>query len=106
MSPLIAARPLTYATRRLQAGDVFEAPERDARVLVAIRKAKRPDPVAAPADIPPAPPASVDDEAHHGDESDLDALRAEAEALGVEVDRRWKQARLAKEIAAAKPAED
>lgn len=35
-------------------------------------------------------------------EDPLAALRAEAEAAGIEVDRRWKEARLRREIAAAK----
>lgn len=35
-------------------------------------------------------------------EADIDALRAEAEALGVKVDKRWKAERLADEIAKAK----
>lgn len=40
MPNLIATKPLTYATRRLLPGDEFVARNRDARVLVAIRKAK------------------------------------------------------------------
>jgi len=38
------------------------------------------------------------------DESDIEALRAEAEAAGVDVDRRWGEARLRQEIASARPA--
>ncbi len=37
---LIATRTMTYATRRLSPGDRFFAPTADARVLVAIQKAK------------------------------------------------------------------
>jgi hypothetical protein len=40
MPKLIATKALTYATRRLLPGDEFVARNRDARVLVAIRKAK------------------------------------------------------------------
>lgn len=36
------------------------------------------------------------------DEPDLDALRTEAEELGIKVDKRWKAERLTAEIAAAK----
>lgn len=36
------------------------------------------------------------------DEPDLDTLRAEAEELGVKVDKRWKAERLTEEIAKAK----
>ena len=43
MPELVATRRLTYATRRLTAGDTFNArSERHARVLVAIKKARRP----------------------------------------------------------------
>lgn len=44
--PMIATRDLTYATRRLKAGDAFEAvSSNDARVLRAIKKADHaPDP--------------------------------------------------------------
>lgn len=38
------------------------------------------------------------------DEADIDELRAQAEELGIEVDNRWKEARLQKEIDAAKAA--
>lgn len=36
---------------------------------------------------------------------DIDALRAEAEGLGVKVDKRWKDAKLREEIAKAKAAQ-
>lgn len=48
----------------------------------------KPTPIAEPAE----PEGIVD--------SDLDALRADAEALGVRVDGRWGEARLRQEIAA------
>jgi len=38
------------------------------------------------------------------DDAVLDTLRAEAEAAGVRVDRRWGEARLREEIASARPA--
>lgn len=37
---------------------------------------------------------------------ELDALRAEAEALGIKVDGRWGVDRLRAEVSAARPAED
>jgi len=49
---LIATRPLTYGTRRLKAGDEFEASRAHARVLVAIKKAS---PVRDRVDIAPPP---------------------------------------------------
>lgn len=111
MTPLVATQILTYNTRRLQPGDTFDASTRDARILVAIKKAKHPAPEQAPkpepvAKAPELPPALAEDDAPLSDDADLEALRTEATTLGIEVDRRWKQARLAKEIAAAKPAED
>jgi len=36
------------------------------------------------------------------DEADIDELRAQAEELGIDVDKRWKEARLQQEIDAAK----
>ena len=109
MPSLTASRVLTYNTRRLQPGDTFDASTRDARVLVAIKKATWSKPKVEAAPEAPAetagPPAAPDPEAPAADEAALDALRAAAEALGIKVDGRWKQARLAKEIAAAKPAE-
>ncbi len=37
---LVAIKSMTYATRRLEAGDRFEASLRDARILIAIKKAQ------------------------------------------------------------------
>lgn len=45
-------------------------------------------------------PADVPSDAPEG--ADLDVLRAEAEELGIKVDKRWKAERLAEEIAKAK----
>lgn len=54
---LRATQPMTYGTRRLQAGDRFAAPERDARILLAIRKAER---MRELGNVPPPPPAVVE----------------------------------------------
>lgn len=40
MARMVATKSMTYRTRRLRAGDEFEANRRDARVLAAIGKAK------------------------------------------------------------------
>jgi hypothetical protein len=40
MKKMVATKSMTYRTRRLRAGDEFEANRRDARVLTAIGKAK------------------------------------------------------------------
>lgn len=123
---LICTKPWGYNTRRLQANDSFDAKDRnDANILVNVLKIARYDydalvkealaaSVAAPppAFAPPAPtpvfhypipapvpaPAPV---APHHDPDPLDALRSEAESLGVRVDRRWGEARLSDEIDAA-----
>ncbi len=50
---LIANKAMTYATRRLQAGDEFLASERDATILTYAKKAKR-QRVPGRVDAPPA----------------------------------------------------
>lgn len=88
---LICTHRMDYGTRRLLPGDIFVADsERDAKVLIAIRKAKE---VVKRADVEPPPDNVID--------GDLTALRAEAEALGVRVDKRWGESRLRAEIQAA-----
>ncbi len=52
---LIATRNFSYATRRLKAGDRFTVPERDAKVLIAIKRAQEPRKAGK---VPP-PPADV-----------------------------------------------
>lgn len=42
MDDLIATKAFSYNTRRLVAGDLFQARRSDARLLVALKKAKRP----------------------------------------------------------------
>ena len=49
---LIAAKSMTYATRRLSAGDLFTAAPRDARVLVALKRARQVGASAVPAEKP------------------------------------------------------
>jgi len=78
MTKLIAKQTHLYATRRLQAGDEYEAAEPDASLLVAVLMARY------------APDKPSADELEH--------LRAEAEALGIRVDRRWGPVRLNYEI--------
>lgn len=60
MHELIATKSLSYGGKRLEQGDDFKAKPRDARVLVAIGKAKHAPVEAAPL-APPAPaPAPVE----------------------------------------------
>jgi hypothetical protein len=100
---LIATKSLKYATRRMQAGDEFDAKDMHARVLVGARLARyapeaapeRPQPVVVmPTEVVEAP----EDEGA----KIIIRLRAEAERLGIAVDGRWGIARLQQEIAQAK----
>lgn len=81
MRNLIATKPLTYATRRLKAGDGFTArSDRDARILIAIRKAR-----VAPDGVEPS--------------TDLEDLReAYRDLKRDEPDKRWGAARLKREL--------
>jgi hypothetical protein len=81
MTKLIAERSHLYGTRRLRAGDEYEATEPDASLLVAVLMARY------------APDQSADE---------LERLRAEAEALGIRIDRRWGPTRLNYEIKLAR----
>lgn len=54
MVDLIATKAMTYATRRLKAEDAFGAKSRDARILVAIGKARYATADAVAADAFPA----------------------------------------------------
>lgn len=106
---LIAQRRIRYPQiggKIYNPGDAFDASKNDAKILVAIKKAeyaKR-----EPGELPPPPPnvasAIGPIKAAQRDEEELNRLRAEAEALGIAVDGRWRAARLEDEIAAAKEA--
>lgn len=78
---LIANKAMTYGTRHLEAGEPFEAIRRDARVLIAQKRAKEftgdyLKPEAAPA-APPAPPSSPS----VGRSSEIADVRAQYEAV-------------------------
>lgn len=110
--PLIARKDQTYMTRRLKAGTPFMArSEAEARILRDVGKARddydapvtealAATPV-APVYVPAQPPTSPPSVPAPPQHDPLDALRGEAAALGVHVDRRWGEARLAQEIDAA-----
>lgn len=83
MPDLIATRDMRYATRALQAGDPFQASSQDARILIAIKKARPADEHLNPAAIAPT----------------LDGLRDRAAKLGITVSIRWGEKRLIDEIA-------
>ena len=92
---LIATKSYSYATRRLKAGDEFDATDMHARILVGARKARY-----APDQAKPQPVVSVPAARDTG--ADLDSLRAQAERLGIAVDGRWGLARLQHEISQAR----
>lgn len=76
---LIATKSMIYGTRRLLPGDMFDAPDRDARVLIGIRKAKD-GTTRTPGKVPP-PPEDVARKIEQATGGDVAALRAEYEAL-------------------------
>jgi hypothetical protein len=96
---LIATKSLRYNTRRLLAGDEFEAPDMHARILIGVRKARY-----APRQAEPSRPTVVmpTEIVEARAEPNIDALRRQADRLGIEVDGRWGAARLQQEIARAK----
>jgi hypothetical protein len=124
MLSLKSRRPHLYGTRRLEAGDEYEAPVEEAIALVAERKADfvKGKPVShslgegrkPPAAEPPKPaevvelaeavaePAAYHQGNHEQTENALDRLRIEANSLGIAVDGRWGVARLQHEITMAK----
>lgn len=85
---LIAKKPMTYATRRLKAGDTFPVAHRShARALIALGKASAADEATnattppkqpAPQTPPPPPPPPAGSE---GTPPDVAALRASYEKL-------------------------
>jgi hypothetical protein len=100
---LKALRPMTYATRRLLPGDVFEAKSRrDHRVLLATRKVEA---MREPASVPPPPPAvakKIAEAVAPPADDDLSALRAEYErAVGRRPFMGWDAATLREKMAAA-----
>lgn len=104
---LIATKRLRYGTRAFAAGDRFEVPERDAKLLVyAVKRAKFAKatealhyPAKAPAKYAEPEPAKA---APTPADLEVDRLRNTARRLGLAVDHRWGAARLRSEITAFK----
>jgi hypothetical protein len=104
MRKLIATKTHTYGTRRLKAGDEFVAPGSEARLWVALGKARYAA-SSLPPDKPQTPPPPVRSEpepAVAAAVERMESLRAQAERLGIEVDGRWGTIRLQQEIAKAR----
>lgn len=89
MVTVVAVRPMTYRTRRLQAGDSFETTSQVADIYYRLGKVRRP--VQREEQRQPSIPSI------NGD--DLSVLRSLATSLGIEVDGRWGVKRLKSEIA-------
>jgi hypothetical protein len=98
---LIATKAYSYNTRRLRAGDEFEANEYWARVLVGARRASYAQAVREEAPKPVARVVVPEPEPEDTGMQILMKLRAQAERLGIDVDGRWGAARLQQEIAQA-----
>lgn len=97
MPKLFATKSFSYATRRLLPGDSFEANNRDARILVAIGKAK---PVREAGTLPP-PPADLAKKTKvpDTDKEALSKLRAEyTELVGKKPFAGWKADELQRRI--------
>jgi hypothetical protein len=113
MLPLKAIKPHLYGTRRLEAGDEYEAPVEEAIAQVAMRRAdfikgrqakeketwgrSLPDTKITKEFIESIRPDEIE-----SSEQRLDRLRLEATQLGIDVDGRWGMARLQHEIDQAK----
>lgn len=114
---IIAQRTMRYGTRMLQAGDIFDAKARDARLLIAIGRAKPVSPEVTPsAPVEPtaqqveaireaigvnAPPASAEVPSLPL----IEALRQEyLHRSGQAPDKRWGIPKLTKEVSALRNA--
>jgi len=105
----------------LKPGHSFDAPPNDARLLIAVKRAREirepskiaPPPASVAAQIQqsaPVQPSAANPLDHDGDGApggslpaaergeDIDKLRAAAEALNIAIDRRWGAKRLQAEI--------
>lgn len=86
---MIAAKSFRYGTRMMQAGDVFDVGNRDARVLHAIGRANFYATREAAVVAPMPEPIPV---------SEIDALRDKARSVGIKADARWSAATLERKI--------
>jgi hypothetical protein len=99
--PMIASKVLTYGTRRLRAGDTFEATPQHARVLTAVGLARETARISVPAPKPVSKPAPVRPPLPPIVETELSQLRYDYEVkTGSKADMRWGVARLRAEIEA------
>jgi hypothetical protein len=94
---LIAIKPMRYDTRRLLAGDEFEASNSHGRLLVGIRKAIA-SPYRVPGRVAPIPPDLAARITQRNERDELECMRDQAKAAGIEIDNRWGVKRLQTEI--------
>lgn len=100
MPKLVATKGLRYATRRMMAGDEFVANNRDARLLVAIGKARH---ARVPGSVEAPPPAVLQKAKNavggDGDKEALNKLRAEyTDLVGKKPFAGWKADELQRRI--------
>lgn len=100
MVDMIANSAFTYKTRRLKAGDGFQASSRDAKVLEAIKKARE---GRVPGEVAPPPPAIADKIARRAPkQSELAKARNEyKKATGKNPSPGWSIEQLREKIAAS-----
>jgi hypothetical protein len=97
---MIAIRPMRYGTRRLRAGDAFDATAGDARIFQAVGMARDAPAQVVSTRMPGQAPTSATEPVLTT--WDIDGLRADYEAkTGLKADRRWGVERLRAEIAVA-----
>ena len=89
---LIASKKMTYNTRRLVAGDEFDAKEIDAKILIYRKKAKQYTAPVAPQPEPAQTPETIYSSDY------IEQLRQNARDIGIDVDNRWGSRRLKIEI--------
>jgi hypothetical protein len=105
---LIATKRLTYNTRHLVAGDPFDASNKDARILIGIKKAKAAEErprryrVPASAAAEPTPAVAAETVTMVPDDDEITRLRKTARRLGIVVDKRWGSQTLRDRIAAVR----
>jgi hypothetical protein len=101
MRKLIARSSHSYGTRRLKAGDEYEATEMHARLLVGARRARYAV-LEKTAELAPAIGEKAEAKEQAVVQEQAGDLRAQAERLGIAVDGRWGVARLQHEISQAR----
>lgn len=78
MQRMMALKPMRYGTRRLQAGDYFEAKPKDARILLAVKRAELAREIGK---LDPPPADLVKKVSAPSSDEDIKAVRDEYEAV-------------------------